>query len=229
MASTRLRAFVFDAYGTLFDPLSVEARAESLAPGHGAALARGWRAKQLEYTWLASLMAGAAYRRPDFAAITAMALDYTLAALVLPLGPEARASLADEYLRLAAYPDARRTLEALARRPRWILSNGTRAMLDPLVAGSGLADCLDGTLSVDEVDVYKPSPRVYALASERLGFPSSSIGFVSANGWDAAGAKCSGMRAFWINRTGAPIDRHAPAPDWVVGSLAEVAAIAARI
>lgn len=227
MSTGTLRAFVFDAYGTLFDVMSVESRAEALAPGHGAALARAWRAKQLETTWLASLMASPGYRRPDFATVTTMALDYAVAALVLPLVAEERAVLIDEYLRLTPYPDAAAALDALAPLPRWILSNGTRAMLDPLVAGSALASRIDAIVSVDEVDVYKPSPRVYAHAAHRLGLVPSEIGFVSANGWDAAGARSCGFRTFWINRSGAPVERHAPAPDWIVGSLAEVAAIAA--
>ena len=221
----RLSACVFDAYGTLFDVQSVAVRAESLAPGHGADLARAWRAKQLEYTWLASLMAGSAYARPDFRAVTAMALDYAVAALVLPLDAEARADLAREYERLVPYPDAREALAALAPRPRWILSNGTRAMLDPLVAAAGLGDLLDGVLSVDEAGVYKPAPRVYALAVERLGVAASAIAFVSANGWDAAGAQAFGLTSIWINRAEAPLDRHAPPPAYTVGSLAEAAAI----
>lgn len=227
MKTGTLRAFVFDAYGTLFDVMSVEARAEALAPGQGAALARAWRAKQLETTWLASLMVSPGYRRPDFAAVTAMALDYAVASLALPLDATEQAALIAEYLRLAPSADASSALDALAPMPRWILSNGTRSMLDPLVAGSALAGRVDRIVSVDEVDVYKPSPRVYALAADQLGIAPSAIGFVSANGWDAAGAKSCGLRAFWINRSGAPVERHAPAPDWIVGSLAEVAAIAA--
>jgi 2-haloacid dehalogenase len=225
---SRLSACVFDAYGTLFDVTSVAARAEALAPGHGADLARLWRAKQLEYTWLSSLMAAPHYARPDFGAITAMALEYAVAALVLPLDRAAQAELVREYERLALFPDARAALAALAPRPRWVLSNGTRAMLDPLIATAGLRDALDGCISVDEAGVYKPAPAVYALAVERLGVAPASIAFVSANAWDAAGAQAFGLTAFWINRAGVPVERHAPAPAYAVGSLAEVAAIVAR-
>ncbi len=215
-------AFVFDAYGTLFDVQALAATAESVVPGHGAALTNLWRAKQLEYSWLGSLME----RRRDFTTITGQALDYALAALLLPLAAEKRAQLLSAWLVLPAFPDAATTLARLAPKPRWILSNGTQAMLAPLVAGSALVGLLDGILSVDEVGVFKPSPLVYALACTRLGLPARSIAFVSANGWDAAGAKALGFRTFWVNRTGFPIERHADAPDHVVGSLAEVAAIA---
>lgn len=215
-------AFVFDAYGTLLDVHSVAARAEALVPGQGAALSQLWRTKQLEYTWLGSLME----RREDFAAVTRAALDYALAALVLPVPPVDREALLDEYLRLAAFPDARTTLEQLAPRPRLILSNGTLAMLEPVLRHAGLADVIDDVLSVDAVGVYKPSPRVYRLAADRLGLAPERIAFVSSNGWDATGAKAFGFTTFWINRTAAPIERHGPAPDHVVGSLAAVAALA---
>ena len=224
MSRPRFAACVFDAYGTLFDVGSVASAAEALAPTHGADLAKLWRAKQLEYTWLASLMAAPGYARPDFRDVTAMALDFAVAALVLPLDADARTELAGEYLRLEAYPDARSALDSLAR-PRWILSNGTRDMLDPLIAGSGLAPVIDGVISVDEADVYKPAPQVYALAADRLGVDPRSIAFVSANAWDAAGAQTFGLTAFWINRAEAPVERHAAAPASVVGSLPEVAAI----
>ena len=227
MTSPRFAACVFDAYGTLFDVGSVVSDADALAPGHGADLARVWRAKQLEYSWLSGLMASPSCRRPDFRDVTAMALDYAVATLVLPIDAEARAELADAYLRLRAYPDAAAVLAALAPRPRWILSNGTRDMLVPLLDTSGLAPLLDGVISVDEADAYKPSPQVYALAADRLGVDPRSVAFVSANGWDAAGAQAFGFTAFWINRAEAPVERHAAAPAHVVGSLAEVAAIVA--
>ena len=213
-----VQAFVFDAYGTLFDVHSVAGLAERLAPGHGLAIANLWRTKQLEYTWLGSLMD----RRSDFAAVTEQALDYALAALILPLGADERARLVAAWLELAPYPDAIETLQRLAPRARWILSNGTRSMLDPLVDRSGLGAHLDGVLSVDEAGVYKPSPRVYALATKRLRLAPDQIGFVSANGWDAVGAKAFGLTVWWINRAGVPIDRHGPAPDFVIGQLSEV-------
>jgi len=218
-----LDAFVFDAYGTLFDVHSVTTLAEALAPGRGAELSRTWRAKQLEYTWLQSLMAGDGFVREDFAQVTAEALDYAIAALVLPLDEGDRARLAAAYLTLDAFPDAHATLAALAPRPRWILSNGTLAGLTPLVRHNGMEALIDGVLSVDAVGVYKPAPQVYALAAQRLALPPARIGFVSSNCWDAIGAKAYGFTSFWINRTGAPIDRHGPWPDHVLGSLGDLA------
>ena len=217
-----IAAFVFDAYGTLFDVYAVGALAERLAPPHGAELARLWRTKQLEYTWLQSLMAGSAHPREDFDRITAHALDFAIAALGLPLGADEKALLRNAYLTLAAFPDARAALKALAPRPRWILSNGTLAGINPLVRHNGMEALLDGVLSVDAVDVYKPAPQVYALAADRLGLPPERIGFVSSNCWDAIGARAFGFTTFWINRTGAPLDRHGPPPQHILSSLAEL-------
>ncbi len=221
-------ALVFDAYGTLFDVQSVYALAETLAPGRGAAIAQLWRTKQLEYSWWSGLMASEGFRREDFAEITARALDYTLQALAIEMPERQRLLLASAYLALAPYADVPAALAALAPRPRWILSNGTRAMLDPLVRASGLAAHLDGVMSVDEVDAYKPDRRVYQLAADRLKLAPSRTGFVSSNGWDAAGAKAFGFTVFWINRAGAPVERHAPAPDRAIASLGDLPALLAR-
>jgi 2-haloacid dehalogenase len=220
-------ALVFDAYGTLFDVHSVTTLADELLPGHGPALSQLWRTKQLEYTWLQSLMDSPAHPRADFAAVTAAALDFAVAALRLTLPASGRRRLCDAYLTLSPFPDVPAALRALSPRPRWILSNGTLAMLEPVVRHAGLAAALDGILSVDAAGIYKPSPRVYQLALDRLRLPLARIGFVSSNGWDAIGAKAFGFTAFWINRSGAPVDGHGPPPDRIISTLADLPALLA--
>lgn len=219
------RAFVFDAYGTLYDVHSVVTLAEELAPRQGAVLSQLWRTKQLEYTWLSSLMLSPAYARDDFSILTARALDYAVSQLMVPLTTTDRQRLLDAYRALSPFPDAPDALAALGPRPRWLLSNGTLDMLLPLVASSSLAPHIDGVLSVDAAGIYKPAPRVYQLAVAQLQLAPDEIAFVSSNGWDAAGAKIFGFTTFWINRYGLPVERHAPEPDFVVGSLAHVAAL----
>ncbi len=217
-------ALVFDAYGTLFDVQSVVTLAERLFPGHGAALSQLWRTKQLEYSWLQSLMLSPTQRREDFAALTAHALDYAAEALALFLQAPVRHRLLDAYLDLSPFPDVAPALAALAPMPRLILSNGTRQMLELLVASTGIAPHLDGILSVDAAGIYKPSPRVYQLAVDHLKLSPARIGFVSSNGWDAVGAKAFGLTAFWVSRAGAPLERHGPKPDAIIASLAELPA-----
>ena len=218
----QLDALVFDAYGTLFDVHSVTALVDRMLPTHGSTVSQLWRTKQLEYTWLQSLMATPEHPRDDFSAITATALDYALAALHLELSSTARGQLLNAYLTLAPFADVPAALAALAPRPRWILSNGTLAMLTPLVRNAGLDAHLAGVLSVDAAGIYKPSPRVYRLAVDQLQLPVARIGFVSSNGWDAIGAKAFGFTTFWINRQGAPAERHGPAPDRIITTLADL-------
>lgn len=214
------RALVFDAYGTLFDVHSVVELCDELWPGKGLLLSQLWRAKQLEYSWLRSLMR----RYQDFAQVTDAALGYACAALGLPLDGGRRRRLIDAYRELATFPEARGALAALrtSKIRLAILSNGSPAMLRPLLAHAGLRDLIGTVLSVDPKRIYKPAPAVYRLAVERLRIPKRSIGFVSSNCWDACGAKSFGFRTFWINRTGAPVDALGVAPDHVIGGLDEL-------
>jgi 2-haloacid dehalogenase len=221
-----LRALVFDAYGTLFDVHSVVALCEEFWPGKGASLSLLWRTKQLEYTWQRSLMR----RYEDFGRITVGGLRYACAALGLPLDEERCRRLTEAYLRLATFPEVRTALAELkAMKLRLaILSNGSPAMLRPLVANAGLRDLVGTVMSVDPRKVYKPSPGVYRLAVGRLRVPKAAIGFVSSNCWDACGAKSFGFRVFWINRTGAPVDDLGAAPDYTIKSLDELPPLVKR-
>jgi 2-haloacid dehalogenase len=211
----RPEAFVFDAYGTLYDVHSVAARCESNSPGKGAQLSLLWRAKQLEYTWQRSLM----QRYAPFSTVTRDALAYSCEVLELELSVAQVEGLIAEYLNLSLYPDVVRTLQALNTR-KAILSNGSPDMLLPLVQNSGLE--LDAVISVDELRIFKPAPQVYALAVEKLHLDHSKIGFVSSNCWDAMGAKSYGFQVYWINRAGAPVDRLGFKPDRILASLNEI-------
>jgi len=211
-------ALVFDAYGTLFDVHSVTARADSLWPGRGRELSQLWRAKQLEYTWLRTLM----QRYEDFGRVTAASLEFACDTLGLPLDAAKREALAAEYLRLAPFPEVRVSLSRLAGIRLGILSNGSPGMLEPLVAHAGLSDVIRDVLSVDAVQAFKPDPQVYRLAVDRIGAAASEIGFVSSNCWDALGAKSFGFRVFWVNRNRLPVDRLGLAPDHVLETLADL-------
>jgi 2-haloacid dehalogenase len=211
----RPEAFVFDAYGTLFDVHSVAARCESCWPGKGAQLSQLWRAKQLEYTWQRSLM----QRYAPFSTVTREALAYSCEALGLELSVAQMEGLMAEYLKLSTFADVQSTLKSL-RGKTAILSNGSPDMLLPLVENSALT--FDAVISVDELKIFKPAPQVYELAVEKLKTPREQIGFVSSNCWDAMGAKSYGFSVYWINRLGAPIDRLGFKPDAVLGSLGDL-------
>src|SRR6266550_5655939 len=196
-----MKALAFDAYGTLFDVHSVAALCEQLFPGHGNALSTMWRAKQLQYSVLRSLM----NRYKDFWQVTQDGLVYAAKSLKLDLSADKRTRLMDAYLTLTAFPDVKPGLQQLrAQGVRLaILSNGEPKMLESAARSAGIADLLDAIISVDEIHVFKPSPRVYDLASSHLKMPKSDIGFVSANNWDVHGAGSAGLTAFWIQRAAA--------------------------
>ena len=221
-----LKALVFDVYGTLFDVHSVIALCEQLWPGKGAALSQLWRTKQLEYTWQRSLMR----RYEDFGRVTGSGLRYACSALGLPLDEERRRTLADAYLKLSTFPEVRDALAELKtlKLRLAILSNGSPAMLRPVVSNAGLGGLIATVISVDQRKTYKPAPTVYRLAVEKLRTPKTAIGFVSSNCWDACGAKSFGFLTFWINRSGAPVDELGAAPDYTIRSLGELPALVRR-
>jgi 2-haloacid dehalogenase len=215
-----ISALVFDAYGTLFDVHSVTRLAESLFPGKGAALSVAWRSKQLEYTWLRTLMG----RYEDFSRVTRSALEWSLEYLRIEADENALRALTDEYRRLATFPEVRGVIESLSQaRPLAILSNGHPEMLEAVVDHNGLRSFFRGGIhSVHPAHVFKPHTSVYRIAEDELGVPRAMMGFVSSNGWDAAGAKSFGFRAYWVNRGGAPVERLGVRPDAVVANLSEL-------
>jgi 2-haloacid dehalogenase len=217
-----VRAAVFDAYGTLFDLASATAAARDVLGDRLPALAELWRAKQLQYTWLRSL----AGQHADFWKVTEEALDYALRSLELVDG-ELRERLMDAYERLGPYADARPALEQLRKGGLRlaILSNGAPRMLGAAARNAGLDGLLEMIVSVEEVGIYKPHPTVYRRAVERLGLWPGEVLFVSANGWDAYGAKAFGLRVAWCNRARQPPERLPAEPDAEIHSLAELPAL----
>jgi len=211
-----IRACVFDAYGTLFDVHSAAARCRGDLGDKADAMSDIWRQKQLQYTWLRSLMGAHA----DFWQVTGDALDYALAAVGLE-DPALRKRLMDLYLELDAYPEVPEMLRRLkeAGIVTAILSNGAPAMLDAAVKSAGIADSLDHVLSVEDVGIFKPDMRVYRLAVDRLGVAPQEICFQSSNAWDAYAASHAGFRVAWVNRFNQPPERIPGAPDKQIGDL----------
>jgi 2-haloacid dehalogenase len=208
------RAVVFDAYGTLFDVHSIVDAARAITSDPDA-LSRLWRQKQLEYTWLRSLME----RYEDFWVVTAQALRYALRRLGITATEAQVDALMQAYLTLAPFPEVPSALRTLGAHPLAILSNGSPRMLDGAVRSSGLDGVFTAVLSVDAVRVYKPSPRVYELATSALGLAPGEILFVSSNAWDVAGAATFGFRTCWCNRVNAPAEELEVTPDYEVDRL----------
>jgi 2-haloacid dehalogenase len=217
-----IRACVFDAYGTLFDFASAAAGCRDVLGDRTGPLTTLWRDKQLQYAWLRAVQG----RHADFWQVTGDALDYTLDTLgITEAGLRER--LMGLYRRLGTFPEVPETLRRLKERgfTTAILSNGTPDMLASAVDHAGIGPLLDAVLSVEEAGVYKPDPRVYRLAVERLGVPAGAIAFQSSNSWDAHAASAFGMRVVWCNRYGQRRERLPGMPDHEIRTLAELPAL----
>jgi 2-haloacid dehalogenase len=214
-----IRACVFDAYGTIFDFASAAERCSDVLGETTQQLTALWRDKQLQYTWLRATQG----RHADFWQVTGDALDFTLETLGL-VDPRLRDRLMQLYLRLDPFPEVPAVLRELrsAGFATAILSNGTPAMLRAAIDNAGLSGLFDQVLSVEMVGVYKPHPKIYQLACDRLGLAANAIVFLSSNAWDAHAAAAFGIRVMWCNRYGQKRERLPGVPDREIRSLAEL-------
>ena len=225
MSLSGITACVFDAYGTVFDLDRIASVGSTVLGDRVGALAELWRRKQLEYSWLRSLMG----RHADFWQVTGESLDYALTALGIA-DPGLRAHLMESYLAPSAFPDAVSALAALreAEIKLAILSNGSPTMLTSAVKSGGLGGLLDKVLSVESVGIFKPHPSVYKLATDVFACQPAQIAFISANGWDVAGAGAFGLQTVWVNRRKAPREILPASPHLEIASLAELPGLVRR-
>ncbi len=217
-----IKACVFDAYGTLFDVHSAVGKQRHRLAEIADRFSALWRTKQLEYTWLRSLMG----HHIDFWQVTQDALDYAFDTFEI-VDDALRQDLMDAYLQLDCYPEVPSTLiqlKQLGLRTA-ILSNGSPTMLEAAVRNAGLMDLIDLNLSVEDVGIYKPDPRVYQLAVDKLGVTTSEISFQSSNAWDAAGAASFGFQVAWINRFGQRHERLPGMPNAELKTLDQLPAL----
>ena len=210
---------MFDAYGTLFDFASAAAQCEDLPDEYAKPLTALWRDKQLQYTWLRGLSG----RHADFWQVTGDALDFALETLGIGT-PGLRRRLMELYLTLDPFPEAPEVLRQLkaAGIATAILSNGSPRMLSAVIANADIGPLFDAVISVEEVGVFKPHPKVYQCAVDRLGVTPAQVAFQSSNAWDAWAASAFGMRVVWCNRYGQRRERLPGLPDAEIRTLAEL-------
>lgn len=215
------KAIAFDAF-PIFDPRPVGARAESLFPGHGAALTEEWRLRQFEYAWLRALSRDYA----DFWSVTRDALVFATRRLKLELDTARRDALMEALVDLAPWPDVVPALAALeeARVRIGFLSNFTARMLEANLGKAGLRSRFEHVVSTDRARTYKPDPRAYELGTEAFGLRREDILFVAHAGWDAAGAKRFGYPTFWVNRAGLPAEELGVSADATGRDLSDLVA-----
>jgi len=210
---------VFDAYGTLFDLSAITATCKDALGERAGALSELWRRKQLEYTWLRSLMG----RHTDFWHVTGDSLDYAMASLRIE-DAGLRTRLMEAYLTPAPYAEAKPALHALKKggHKLAILSNGTPSMLTTAIKSAGFDGLFDAVLSVESVGVFKPHPSVYRLATDGFDCAPADVAFMTSNGWDAAGAGAFGFRVVWVNRLDLPPEALPAGPPMEIKTLAEL-------
>ena len=225
MATTQIRDIdvcVFDAYGTLFDYASAASRCKDALGSDWLAFSDLWRRKQLEYSWLRSLMG----RHADFWNVTGESLDYAMAAFKRR-DPSLRALLMQQFLSLDCFPEVVDMLQRLkkAGMKTAILSNGSPTMLTAAVNSSGVGRILDAAFSVEKVGVFKPHPSTYQIVVDEMAIPANRVCFMSSNGWDAVGAAAFGFRAVWVNRYKLPVENLPAHPETEIPTLAELPAL----
>jgi 2-haloacid dehalogenase len=211
-----VRHAVFDAYGTLFDIHSAASRYQVRLGEQAEAVSTIWRTKQLEYTWLRSLM----QCYVDFWIVTQDALDYALESKGID-DNSLRKDLLRAYHELACYPEVPDTLSKIKQMGLGtaILSNGSPEMLEAGVSNSNLGKVIDSVISVDTIKVFKPSPKVYQLATDQLGCNPEEILFFSSNAWDVSGAATFGFQTVWINRFAQATERLPGTPVMEINTL----------
>ena len=214
---SRVSAAVFDAYGTLFDVHTAASKMREAIGPDADRLSQVWRQKQLEYTWLRTLM----QRHADFWQVTCDALDYALDVVGIS-DASLRDRLLASYRTLDTYPEVATALSALREGQirTGILSNGSPSMLADAVANAGIGPHLDAVLSVEAVGLFKPAPAVYEMATDRFQLEPNQIAFMTSNAWDAAGAASFGLHVVWINRFDQPPERLSAMPSDELKDLA---------
>lgn len=226
------KVIVFDSYGTLVDVNDLLDNTRNVINSKSStiptALINLWRSKQLDYTWLRSLMKSPvtdSYK--DFWEVTKDALIFAAAKLEISLTQSQKNELMNGWLQLNTFPDVKESLSKLKQKFQLaILSNGSPRMLRQVSEHNGLNVLIDpaNEISVDEVRMYKPHPTVYGLVEKKLRVSKSEILFVSGNSWDIIGAKSYGFRTVWINRKNEPADSLGISADIEISDLNQLEA-----
>jgi 2-haloacid dehalogenase len=224
----KIKAVVFDAYGTLFDVYSIQVLAEEFYPSKGADIAVKWRDKQIEYTRLITQSdphnaSGSQYFRP-FWELTRLSLEYTLDRLKLERKSGQIEKLMQQYAHLTPFSENLAVLQKIKAMglTTAILSNGSVDMLTSAVKSAGMENVLDHLISVDPIRLFKTSPESYSLVQQSIPVNKDEVLFVSSNAWDALGATWFGFTTHWVNRQGLPFEALSPQPDFSGSDLTSV-------
>ena len=210
-----IKAIIFDAYGTLFDVNSAAKKCKNDIGDKWEEFANYWRTTQLEYTWLRSLM----NKHKDFWKITEDSLSKSMK--IYNINDNMRNDLLNLYKILSTYKEVPETLKILKKKKfkLAILSNGTPKLLTHLVKSNNLENLFDDIFSIEDVGIYKPSPKVYELPLKKYKIKKHEVLFLSANTWDISGGGNHGYQTVWVNRNNNVFDNLDYVPKNQVQSL----------
>ena len=214
----KIKAIIFDAYGTLFDVNSAAEKCKEKLGDKWEGFANYWRTTQLEYTWLRSLMR----RHKDFWQITEDSLDKSMN--FYNIDNSMRSELLNLYKVLSPFTEVRDTLKKVKQSnyKLAILSNGTPDLLNELVVSNQLKDIFDDIFSVEEVGIFKPDSKVYDLPINKYNIEKNEILFLSSNTWDVSGAGNYGYKTVWVNRNNNIFDKLDYEPIQQISNLSEL-------
>ena len=214
----KIKAIIFDAYGTLFDVNSAAEKCKEKLGDKWEGFANYWRTTQLEYTWLRSLMR----RHKDFWQITEDSLDKSMN--FYNIDNSMRSELLNLYKVLSPFTEVRDTLKKLkqSKYKLAILSNGTPDLLNELVVSNQLKDIFDDIFSVEEAGIFKPDSKVYDLPINKYNIEKNEVLFLSANTWDVSGAGNYGYNTVWVNRNNNIFDKLDFEPNQQISNLSEL-------
>ena len=215
---SKVKAVIFDAYGTLFDVNSAAEKCKNQIGDKWEGFANYWRTTQLEYTWLRSLMK----RHKDFWKVTEDSLDKSMK--VFNINPNMREELLSLYKKLSTFPEVNDTLKQLKNKnlKLAILSNGSPDLLNELVNSNNLTEIFDDLFSIEEVKIYKPDNKVYEIPINKYKIKPEEIFFLSSNTWDVSGGGNYGYQSIWVNRNNNIFDNLDYKPKYEIKNLKQL-------
>lgn len=212
-----VESITFDSFTTIVDVGATTRRVLAKYVDDPDSVADLWRSRAVDYRMVSTFTE----TYETYEETTRDALEYALAVHDCTLPTDAIDEITAVFHELDVYEDVRPGMERLvdAGYDLYILSNGNPAVLDSMVERASIDDLIVDTISADELQVYKPDPRIYEHAADSMDAAVENVLHVATPWYDVYGAKHAGNQTVWLNRNDAPWDRFDGGPDLTVSSF----------